>query len=88
MQNPSVTVQKTTHRVVFFTASNPYFILRQKRRLPNLLVRESSFLRVIYEKDTKLKADELGQKRMTFCRGGFNFNDRIVKLHAVLRIYV
>ena len=33
-------------------------------------------LGVIYEKDTKLKADELSQKRMTFCPSGFNFNDR------------
>jgi hypothetical protein len=27
-----------------------------------------------YEKDTKLKADELGQKRMIFYLSGFNFN--------------
>ena len=27
-----------------------------------------------YEKDTKLKADELGQKRMSFYQSGFNFN--------------
>ena len=33
------------------------------------------YLRVTYEKDTKLKADELKQKRMTFCQSGFNFND-------------
>ena len=31
-----------------------------------------------YEKDTKLKADELTQKRMTFCPSGFNFNDRMI----------
>ena len=33
-------------------------------------------LRVIGEKDAKLSADELNEKRMTFYSSGFNFNDR------------
>ena len=35
-------------------------------------------LRVISKKDTKLKADELRQKRMTFCPSGFNLKDKII----------
>ena len=35
-------------------------------------------LRVTYEKDTKLKADELRQKRMNFYSSGFNFNDGMI----------
>ena len=36
------------------------------------------YLRVIDEKDTKLKTDELMQKRMIFYPSGFNFNDRSI----------
>ena len=39
-------------------------------------------LRVTYEKDAKLKADELGQKRMIFYLSGFNFNDRSILYSA------
>jgi hypothetical protein len=37
----------------------------------------SLILRVIDEKDTKLKADELGAKRMIFYPSGFDCNDRM-----------
>lgn len=48
-------------------------------------------MRVIGEKDRKLKADELGQKRMIFYLNGFKFNDGLILLltkRQFLRIYV
>ena len=51
----------------------------QRKKGSILLYQTFAFLmRVIDEKDTKLKADELRQKRMIFCPSGFNFNDRSI----------
>ena len=45
----------------------------QPKKIGNTLRYCLSFLRVIDEKDTKLKADDLSQKRMFFHLSGFNF---------------
>jgi hypothetical protein len=34
----------------------------------------------VYEKDTKLKANDLSQKRMIFCPSGFNFNNSLKQI--------
>ena len=68
----------------FLPISNPTILIKQKGRA---LKAHPLCLGVIDEKDTKLKADELKQKRMTFCTRGCNFNECVQepsKLHDKL----
>ena len=53
------------------SSSNSVIHIKKTRQTRGL----SCFLKKDYKKDTKLKADELGQKRMIFYLSGFNFNN-------------